>query len=92
MGRRYNRYGERLLLQGEDATVWSVPPQWTDLVIVDPEVVIGGSHALFRISDLLELAALVDRISGRSGRVGGRARKDNYAASVKLITPQGEAE
>ena len=92
MGRRYNRYGERLLLQGEDATVWSVPPQWTDLVIVDPEVVIGGSHALFRISDLLELAALVDRISDRSGRVGGRARKDNYAASVKLITPQGEAE
>ncbi|NEJ82886.1 hypothetical protein GR268_41095 [Rhizobium leguminosarum] len=30
VGKRYNRHGERLLLQTEDATVWSVPPQWTD--------------------------------------------------------------
>ncbi|WP_192937063.1 hypothetical protein [Sinorhizobium meliloti] len=25
VGKRYNRHGERLLLQTEDATVWSVP-------------------------------------------------------------------
>ena len=65
IGKRYNRYGERLLLQDDGATVWSVPPQWTDLVGPDPEVVIGRGRALLRAVDLMELAGLVKRLSDK---------------------------
>jgi hypothetical protein len=65
VGERYNRYGMRLLLELDDASVCSVPPQWTDVVAPDPEIVIGGQRALFRVADLLELAGLVARLSGR---------------------------
>ncbi|MDR9777613.1 DUF5372 family protein, partial [Rhizobium hidalgonense] len=67
VGKRYNRHGERLLLQTEDATVWSVPPQWTDLVSLDPEVVMSKGRSLLRVVDLIELAALVERLSSKSG-------------------------
>ncbi|MGV1861611.1 DUF5372 family protein [Rhizobium rhizogenes] len=67
VGKRYNRHGERLLLQTEDATVWSVPPQWTDLVSLDPEVVMGNGRSLLRVVDLMELATLVKRLSSKSG-------------------------
>ena len=63
VGKRYNRYGERLLLQDDGATVWLVPPQWTDLVGPDPEVVIARGRALMRAVDLLELDGLVKRLS-----------------------------
>ncbi|WFU12182.1 DUF5372 family protein (plasmid) [Rhizobium sp. CB3090] len=66
VGKRYNRHGERLLLQTEDASVWSLPPQWTDLVSADPEVVMGNGRALVRFADLMELADLVDRLSSKS--------------------------
>jgi len=65
VGERYNRYGRRLLLQVDDQTVCSVPPQWTDLVAQDPEIVIGKQRALFRVADLVELARLVERLGGR---------------------------
>ena len=65
VGERYNRYGRRLLLRVDDTAVYSVPPQWTDLAAPDPEIVISGYRALFRLADLLELARLVDQISGR---------------------------
>ena len=63
MGERYNRYGKRLLLRVDDVTVRSVPPQWTDLVAPDPEIVMGGHRALFRVADLLEIAQLVEELS-----------------------------
>ncbi|MER8868133.1 Y4bD/Y4pK family protein [Mesorhizobium sp. M0751] len=65
VGRRYNRQGERVLLQTDDNTIWSVPPQWTDLVSPDPEVVMGNGRALLRACDLMELADLVARLSGK---------------------------
>jgi hypothetical protein len=65
VGERYNRYGKRLLLQVDDATVRSVPPQWTDLVAPVPEIVIGERRALFRLADLLELARLVEQLVRR---------------------------
>jgi hypothetical protein len=68
VGKRYNRYGERLLLQDDAGAAWSVPPQWTDLVGSDPEVVIGGGRALLRAVDLIELASLVERLSDRRSR------------------------
>jgi hypothetical protein len=65
VGERYTRYGRRLLLQVDEATVCAVPPQWTDLVAPDPEVVIGAQRALFRVADLLELARLVEQLGRR---------------------------
>ena len=65
VGERYNRYGMTLLLQIDDESVCSVPPQWTDVVAVDPEIAMGEHRALFRVVDLLELAGLVDRLSKR---------------------------
>ena len=65
VGERYNRSGRRLLLQVDEATVCSIPPQWTDLVAPDPELVIGAQRALFRIVDLLELVRLVEQLGRR---------------------------
>lgn len=67
MGERNNHYGKRLLLQVDDSSTCSVPPQWTDLVAPDPEIVIGESRALFRVADLLELARLIDGLRRREG-------------------------
>jgi hypothetical protein len=63
VGERYNYYGKRLLQRVDKATVCSVPPQWTDLVPPDPEIVLGQGRALFRVIDLMELAGLVPRLS-----------------------------
>jgi hypothetical protein len=82
VGKRYNRYGERLLLRVDGATVWSVPPQWTDLAGPDPEVVMGHGRALLRAVDLMELASLVKRLSDR-GQLCAAERKDDYAAYVR---------
>ena len=69
VGERCTYQGKRLLLQIDDITVCSIPPQWTDFVAPDPEVIIGGQRNLFRVADLLELAALVERLNrGRSLR------------------------
>jgi hypothetical protein len=68
VGERYTRYGRRLLLQVDEATVCAVPPQWTDLGAPDPEIVIGEQRALFRVADLLELARLLETLGRRESR------------------------
>ncbi len=65
VGERYNRYGRRLLLRVDGEIVCSVPPQWTDVVGPDPEIVLGEHRALVRVADLVELAQLVDRLGRR---------------------------
>jgi hypothetical protein len=65
VGERYTRYGRRFLLHVDEAIVCAVPPQWTDRAVPDPEIVLGEQHALFRVSDLLELAQLVEQLSKR---------------------------
>jgi hypothetical protein len=82
---RHNRYGKRLLLQVDAETVCSVPPQWTDTVVPDPEIAIGKRRALFRVADLMELAQLVAGLSRRDGRSSPNKRKANSAAPVKKI-------
>jgi hypothetical protein len=71
IGERYNRYGKTLLLETDDGAVCAVRPQWTDVFAPDPEIVLGGQRALFRVADLVELAGLVDRLSGRGCSGGG---------------------
>jgi hypothetical protein len=60
----------RLLLQIGDEFICSVPPQWTDVVAPDPEIVMGEDRSLFRVADLLELTGLVDRPAGAIRREG----------------------
>ena len=84
VGERYNRYGKRLVLQVDEQTVCSVPPQWTDLAAADPEIVLGGGRALFRLVDLMELDRLVSRLA-RGALCPGRAPtscNENCAADV----------
>jgi hypothetical protein len=88
VGERYNRAGKRLLLRVDDRTVCSVPPQWTDAVAPDPEVVMGQGRALFRAVDLLELADLVTRLSRERHCEASARCKDNFAANVKELMPQ----
>ena len=52
-------------MQSGDGAVFSVRPQWTDVVAPDPEMVMGRQRALFRVADLLELARLLDRLRRR---------------------------
>jgi Family of unknown function (DUF5372) len=66
VGERFNRYGKRLLLQVDESTVCSVPPQWTDVITPDPEIVMGDGRALLRLTDFLELARLVARLASTS--------------------------
>jgi hypothetical protein len=54
------------LLQADDAVIWSVPPQWTDLVNGDLEVVMGNGRLLLRFADFVEPADLLDRLLAKS--------------------------
>ncbi|MHB1530482.1 MAG: DUF5372 family protein [Acidiferrobacteraceae bacterium] len=72
VGERYNRYGMTLPLETDEGSVCSVPPQWTDVVAPDSEIILGGQRALFRVADLLELVRLVDRLSGHDLPEGHR--------------------
>jgi hypothetical protein len=67
VGERFNRSGKRLLLRVDDETVCAIPPQWTDAVCPDPEVIIGRGRALFRVADLLDLASVVSCLSRWKG-------------------------
>jgi hypothetical protein len=84
VGERYNRYGKRLLLQVDEERICSVPPQWTDVVALDPEIVLGAGRASLRLADLLELAELVEQLAATRPR---SSRKTNYAANVNTNTP-----
>jgi Family of unknown function (DUF5372) len=80
VGKRYNRYGERLLLQADGGRVWSVPVRWTDLVSLDPEVVMGEGRLLLRMADWVQLADLVKALLTGTA---ARTRK-----GVRAIMPQ----
>jgi hypothetical protein len=82
---RHNRYGKRLLLQVDAETICSVPPQWTDTVVPDPEMAIGKRRSLFRVADLMELAQLVAGLTRGDRRSSPKKRKVNSAAPVKKI-------
>jgi len=58
------RWGEvRVTVETADGTLRSLPVGWTDLLPVDPVVMVGRGRAAFRLTDLL---ALTELIPGRS--------------------------
>lgn len=62
LGQRHSRYGSWLLLEVGEEELHGVPPQWTDVAAADPERVLGAGRACFRVSDLVQLADLVDHL------------------------------
>jgi hypothetical protein len=76
------------LLRIDDSAICSVPPQWTDVVSPDPEVVTGQGRSPFRVADLIELARLVAHLSSEKLPEEPSLCKDNFAANVKQMTPQ----
>ncbi|WP_209893596.1 DUF5372 family protein [Rhizobium leguminosarum] len=87
VGKRSNLQGDRLLLQTSDGAIWPLPPQWTDLVSIDPEVVVSNGRALLLVSNLMELASMVEHLCGRLAARPRAECKGNYAANVKEIMP-----
>ncbi|MBZ5762398.1 Y4bD/Y4pK family protein [Rhizobium sp. VS19-DR104.2] len=90
VGKRSNLQGDRLLLQTDDGAIWPRPPQWTDLVSIDPEVVVSNGRALLLVSNLMDLASMVEHLCGRLATRPRAECKDNYAAHVKGIMPLGD--
>ncbi|MGO9768207.1 MAG: DUF5372 family protein [Roseiarcus sp.] len=89
VGERCNRYGKRLLLRIDDHTICSVPPQWTDIAAVDPDIVMGQGRTLLRFVDLMELAQFVERLASERRSEGATDCKDKSAANVKQKKPRG---
>jgi uncharacterized protein DUF5372 len=81
-----------LLLRVDDRTICSVPPQWTDAVPPDPEIVIGQDRALFRVADLLGLANLVAHLCQERSCDASTGCKGNFAVNVKQLMPLGARE
>ena len=88
VGERANRAGKRLLLRFDDGRICAVPPQWTDAVAPDLEVSMGGDRALCRLTDLLELALFMARLTSKRRTADPAPCKDNSVAFVKRITPR----
>ncbi|WP_245671789.1 DUF5372 family protein, partial [Nocardia amamiensis] len=59
---RFNWGEDRVSLRDEHGVVFSLPAGWTDVVAVDPFVVIAEGRCPFTTTGLLELAELIDRI------------------------------
>ena len=58
----------------------SMPASWTDVEGPDPFLTVAAGRALFRVEDLVSLAAGLRELKAKR-------RKANSAASVRRITP-----
>ena len=63
--RRRNWRADRVYVIDDHDELVSLPAEWTDVVVADPFVVVSAGRSPFHIADLLELARLVDEITGR---------------------------
>jgi hypothetical protein len=63
-----NAWGEdRVYFYNEHQQLTGLSASWTDVIAVDPFVVVSAGRALFRADDLLELAELIGRLSSGGG-------------------------
>ncbi len=70
-----------MFFRAAEGEIRSIPRAWTSVALRDPFVVLAAGRALFRVEDLLALAALLRDIGGRSATVAADAM------GVKQITP-----
>jgi hypothetical protein len=64
---RQNWGEDRVWFHDGNGQLHSIPASWTDVAEVDPFVVVAAGRSLFRISDLLELAQLIQGVKAESG-------------------------
>jgi hypothetical protein len=61
-----NAWGEdRVYFYNEHQQLTGLSASWTDVVAVEPFVLVSAGRALFRAEDLLELAGLIGRLCCR---------------------------
>jgi hypothetical protein len=75
----FNWRQHRVELEDEQGNLLTLPASWTDVPPPDPFVVIAAGRSAFRAADLVELAALVDRLQQETA--------DNRGESAKEIMP-----
>ena len=69
MAMRKRTWGEdRVFVYDEDGQLFSLPAGWTDADPPDPYVAVSAGRSPFRMADLLELRALIDRLGPPSRR------------------------
>ena len=82
---RKHTWGERrVFVFDEEGQLFSFPAGWTDADPPDPFVAVSAGRSLFRVEDLLELAALIERLRPTEAAPTCKA---NYAVYVRAITP-----
>lgn len=77
---RFNWGEYRVQMRDEAGRVHMFPASWTDVGAPDPFVTLSAGRSAFRAVDLIELAALIDRVQ--------RGQVATAAASVKGISPR----
>ena len=60
--RRPNWGEDRVFYRDPQGHVASLPARWTSVVAEDPLVVLGAARSRFRVADLIDLVALVERL------------------------------
>jgi uncharacterized protein DUF5372 len=70
---RHN-WGEDRVYFHDSGRVRSLPATWTSLSAVDPLVALGAGRSPFRVSDLLELAKLIEGMERAATDCGLRGR------------------
>jgi hypothetical protein len=69
LAQRKRTWGDdRVFLFDEEGQLFSLPASWTDVDPVDPFSAISAGRSSLRFADLLELAALIERVAPRKGR------------------------
>jgi hypothetical protein len=77
-------WGEhRVFFHDQDGRLRSLPATWTSVAPPEPFVEASAGRSLFRVDDLLALAALVSRLSGRSQIDGASLERESEAGSVR---------
>jgi hypothetical protein len=65
---RQNWSAARVYFHDDDGRLISVPTAWTSLCAADPFVMVSAGSSPFRAQDLLELAELIEAMTGGVSR------------------------
>lgn len=77
-------WGEhRVFFHDQEGQLRSLPATWTSVVAPEPFLEVSGGRSMFRIEDLLALAALLRELSRRSQTEVAGSKAEGEVGSVK---------
>ena len=77
-------WGEhRVFFYDQEGRLRSFPATWTNVIAPEPFVEVSAGRSMFRIGDLLALAALLQELSGRSPTDATGSQAGSEDGSVK---------